>query len=304
MNAMNTLRSARTVTAAALIALIALLGGCVSVGPENPGWTLSRSEIKAEKQRLRETPVELERPVLVVTGYASVPPMARMYAGAMEELTGADRDRFVAVDLPFINNLRDGVGVVLDKLNERYPHPSEGETIEVDVVGISMGGIVAKLAAEPEEGRPRLNINTLYTLGAPHRGARMAHLNPVDQAAQDMVYKSIMLVKLHENMPRRGYELVPYAMLSDDLVGPKNSAPWGEDPIWVRGRFVGSHFALQGDDRLQIDVARRLRGERQLLVPAPLPGDEPRGAQRLEIPSGDGGATVTEDEDLDEQPSF
>jgi len=285
-------RFARAVVLGAALAA----GGCVAVGPQNPGWPYTDPDrVAAEKRRLREGPVGVDRPVVVVTGYASVPPMAASFAREMEELTGADEKMFVPIDMFFINDMRDGVDVLLRELNERYPHPSDEETIEVDVVGISMGGIVAKLAAEPEEGRPRLNINTLYTLGAPHRGADLANANPMDQAAQDLMYKSIMLVKLHENMPRRGYELVPYAILSDDLVGPRNSAPWGVWPVWVRGRLVGSHIALQSDERIQIDLARRLRGERPLLVPAPLPGDGPNGppygADKLDIPSG-GDATV------------
>lgn len=286
-------RRARAAAASAAAVAALAAAGCLSTGPQNPGWTLSEAETIDEIQRLRSSPGGLERPVVVITGYASLPPMASSLATQLRRLTGAERDMFVPVDMTFVNDLRDGVDVVLDALDRRFPHPGgdTGETVEVDVVGVSMGGIVAKLAAEPEDGRPRLKINTLYTLGAPHRGADLAHRSPIDQAAQDLMYKSILLVKLHENMPRRGYTLVPYAILSDDLVGPRNSAPWGQSPIWVQGRVIGSHFALQDDDRLQIDIARRLRGEPPLLERAPLPSAGPNGppygAEQLDLSARD-----------------
>jgi len=249
-----------------------LLAGCGSSGPTNPGWSMSLDEKRGEFERMESSPVELERPVLVIGGYMSPPWVPSSYAVRLSRLTGVPFEDFAGSDLLLQGSLRDAVGVVLADLNDRYPHPSEVETIEVDVVGISMGGIVAMLAAQPEEGRPRLNIRRLFTLGSPHRGASLAMDFPIDQAAQDMRYKSIMLVKLQEERSKGGYELYPYGITNDAVVGVRNTSPWGEDPIWVRGRRFGAHFDLEHDDAILIDVARRLRGEDPVLVAAPLPG--------------------------------
>jgi len=54
-------------------------------------------------------------------------------------------------------------------------------TSEVDVIGVSMGGVVGRCAAAPPPaGRlgKRLKIARLFTISSPHRGAVMASLLP------------------------------------------------------------------------------------------------------------------------------
>ncbi|MEM0984372.1 MAG: hypothetical protein AAGI17_10525 [Planctomycetota bacterium] len=260
-----------TLTAAALIGL----SGCVAfdLGPQNPGWSMTAAEERAEFERMKAEPVELERPLVIIGGYLSPPMVADSYGKQISRLTGEDMGDLIRVPMIGVQTFEQAVEVVLDALYKRYPQVENGETIEVDVIGISMGGIVAMQAAEPADDRPRLKIRRLYTLGSPHRGADLAQKITLEQISQDMRYKSLRLVKLHENRDKWGYELYPYAILDDNIVGTRNSAPWGEAPIWVQRHTFVTHFGLEHDDQILIDVARRLRGEEPILVRAPLPED-------------------------------
>ena len=59
----------------------------------------------------------------------------------------------------------------------------------------------------------------------------------------------------------RDYELIPYGVTNDGIVGVLNTAPPGELPIWTRGRFWGSHMLVAENRPIITDIARRLRGE-------------------------------------------
>jgi hypothetical protein len=165
----------------------------------------------------------------------------------------------------------------------------------VDVVAVSMGGLVARTAwAEPTEvGRNlgvRLNIKTLYTLGTPHRGAKIARWIHIDDAARQMIPGSDFLATMAQASPGIGldgeaagadsgggeggsYTIVPYATLRDSWVGAGNSAPEGQEPIWVPGRILLSHQLITLDRRILADLGRRLRGEAPLAGPSVPPRD-------------------------------
>jgi pimeloyl-ACP methyl ester carboxylesterase len=145
---------------------------------------------------------------------------------------------------------------------ERAFDSGEGyETVEVDVVGVSMGGLVARFAAIDSGGvHKRLVIKRLFTISTPHRGAELAALPTADRKQLGMRAGSAFLAALYA--AEQGYEIVPYARLGDVIVGVENCAPEGEVPIWVRNRFLEpAHMAAQRDPRFTADIARRVRGE-------------------------------------------
>ena len=164
-------------------------------------------------------------------------------------------------------------------------HPSDDpdETVEIDVVAMSMGGLVARYAADrlakERPGARRLKINRLMTIATPHRGALLAENTPIieDRAVTDMYRSSLFLVKLEEAY-KGDYEIIPYARLNDGVVGTINTAPPGRTPIWVSGPVVGgSHLTINEDKRILADIARRLRGE------------EPRGVEGEPLPPSEYG---------------
>jgi hypothetical protein len=70
------------------------------------------------------------------------------------------------------------------------------------------------------------------------------------------------------------YEIYPYVLLGDGIVGQQYAAPPDKSPIWLAGPPLQfAHAASATDTRIIADIARRLRGERAFssLPTAPLP---------------------------------
>jgi pimeloyl-ACP methyl ester carboxylesterase len=150
----------------------------------------------------------------------------------------------------------------------------EAQTVAVDVIGFSMGGIISRYAAMPIEGKRRLNIRRLYTISSPHRGAAWATIFSPDSLVRDMHADSAFLAGLDEVLPTADYELTCYVRLGDHVVGPQNAAPEGVPLWWVPSDpFTESHMDAAKDPRIVADIARRLRGEMPMseIVPTPLP---------------------------------
>ena len=234
-------------------------GEAVSLTARNPDFDLTADEALEDWKRVEGHPIRLERPVVVLAGWREMwPTPVSDLAGPIERLTGGD---VLAVDYPFAGDLRKLTGKVVDAVEARWPSGDADETVEVDVVGLSMGGLVARLAAIGGGGAKRLNIKRLFTIATPHRGANMARLGFVDKATRDMRPGSALLGELDEALPSAAYELLCYARLNDVLVGATNTAPPGRHPFWVSGSVMFSHVGSRKDPRIIADIVRRLRGE-------------------------------------------
>ncbi|MFG0306319.1 MAG: esterase/lipase family protein [Phycisphaerales bacterium JB040] len=252
---------------------------CVHLARDNPDYAASDREVREQARRLRDEPVTLERPVLVLSGYRSPAGSAWILRDDLEELTGDDRIH--SLSYPLADTIEDPARQAVALVERLYPSDDPEWTTEVDVVAISMGGLVARLAAadpalrgadaDGDRGK-RLKIGTLYTLASPHRGAVMAERVRPDQASRDMAPGSSFLSALDAELASAGFEIVPYAVLRDGMVGATNTAPPGQEPIWVPGRLIFSHFLIALEDRIKTDVALRLRGE----TPLGSPGEPPR----------------------------
>ena len=153
---------------------------------------------------------------------------------------------------------------VIAAVDEAWPTDDPEATVPVDVVGFSMGGLIARYAAMAEDraGRParRLKVARLFTVSTPHLGARMAWTSPLEAPARDMRPGSAFLARLDEALPDPGYELVAYGRNRDATVGWPRAAPegrtlhWVPSPWWQRG-----HADAKKDPRILADIARRLR---------------------------------------------
>ena len=61
---------------------------------------------------------------------------------------------------------------VIEAVRSRLKIAGEAETPEVDVIGFSLGGVVARYAALPDAGhQPRLKIVRLFTISSPNSGS-------------------------------------------------------------------------------------------------------------------------------------
>lgn len=271
-------RAGRAALATLSAAALVLVGSCLQVPAENEAYPATDAEVSATIDRLEAEPVGLPRPVVVLSGYRSPRATASDLAERIIDLTGADPDRVLVLSYPFATTIEDPAQRLVTLVQEAFPCDDPELTSEVDVVAISMGGLVARLAAdEPEHrGRPEgkeLNIVRLFTLGTPHDGARLAQLIRLDPASRNMRPGSDFIEALNERADFEHYELTCYAVLHDRWVGATRSAPPGRQPIWVPGRLVLSHHLISFEDRILADLALRLRGESPLAKPSKPPRD-------------------------------
>lgn len=245
----------------------------MSVGPENPAYAEVARSLDDEWARMTSDHVALERPVIVLGGWHAWPTMAERTRSRLIRLTSGEQRDVLNISYPIAVTIGGAADESVRRIDRRCPSGDPNETVEVDVVAISMGGIIAREAAltEPLRGTrtKRLKIRHLFTLASPHRGARLAGWVFIDPASWDLRPGSGYLAALDER--ERDYELIPYAQLRDTWVGATHAAPPGECPIWTRGTLMFSHFAIPTNRLVLADIARRLRGEEPLLTP----GDPP-----------------------------
>lgn len=231
----------------------------------------SPAELAADLKRMRSSPVTLSRPVVVLAGYRAWSLMPRAVAATLAELTSGRhwREDFLPIAYPLSTRLEAIAGRVGRATKERF-----GDA-PVNVVAVSMGGLVARAAAAGlTAGGPALRISRLFTLATPHQGASLAEWLRPDAAARDMRPGSAFLERLEA--ARRGgtggnYEMVCYARLRDRWVGASRTSPPGEPVVWVHGWRVLSHLTVSTDLRILSDIAHRLRGE----APWPIRSEPP-----------------------------
>lgn len=251
------------------LALVSTQSGCyINEHVINPAFVTSEKDAQADERRMRSDLKTLDRPVLIIGGYHSPDHFVESMSIVLRRMTSGDRDDFIRQPTWFETDIEPVAADLVELVDAEFPSPNESETIEVDIVALSMGGLAARYAADrlqaENPGSRRLKINRLFTLATPHRGAVFASKAALieDRAVSDMVRRSLFLTKLQESY-KGDYEIVPYVRLKDGVVGAINAAPYGRTPIWVSPPkyFGGSHLGITEDLRILTDIARRLRGE-------------------------------------------
>lgn len=207
-------------------------------------------------------PAAPPRPILVVGGYGDPGLAAMDVATRLRRVLGKD-----AIVMPVQVGMTWSMDGARDRLvriaDEQLASRGRLPGGEVDVVAISMGGLVARYAAVQREGESRLHVARLFTISSPHRGARLAGVPSLESRVRDMRAGSEFLGKLDSGT--RDFEMVPYARLNDWIVGEENMAPPDMTPWWVdTPMFEASHLQAHTDARILADIARRLRGEEPL----------------------------------------
>lgn len=236
-------------------------------GPRNPAFDVRRAELRNAAARMRSSPVALARPVVLLSGWRAWPASIRALSRNLRSMTSGRVEDFLTIAYPLVGDIDEAVRRTSQRIAERFPGESPDETAEVDVVAISMGGLVARAAAVPALPgieRPRVNIKRLFTLATPHRGARLAPRLAVDKAGRDMRPGSAFLTQLDAHLLHAGYELVCYTRLRDGMVGATNTSPPDRDPIWLAPGLMLNHVTIAGDPAITADIALRLRGEEPL----------------------------------------
>lgn len=254
------------------------VGGCASLTAVNPSFDASYTEAKSQLKAMKQDKKALERPLIFVGPFLD-PIVAETLAMSHIKKYVTNPVQAAGVSFVLWDTFDTCRAKTIAKVDRKFPTDNPEETVEVDVVAFSIGGVVARYAALPpdtESGQARrLNIHRLYTVASPHRGANWASLGFWNSLARDMQAGSAFLECLDAGLADADYELVPYARLDDWIVGPENTAPPGVTPHWVSARpFEMAHTQAASDARIRADVLRRLRNETPFTTgaPAPLPG--------------------------------
>ena len=249
--------------------------GCVRRGQQNPALPCGVAGARAECARLAASPKSPPRPVVVLGGYHAWGPVSWVVAYDLRQLTDPAAAHVLPVQFMLDTSLQSCAARVIRLVRDRYGTLDDTRTVEVDAVGISMGGIVARLACAGDHaafampaGLPRLNVRRIFTFGSPHRGSRIAKLVAPDRAARDMKPGSDMLARLDACLAHRDApELTCYAQVRDHTVGALHASPPGRHPHWSDSTWTLSHFATPHNPWFQADCARRLRGDEPFLPP-------------------------------------
>ena len=268
---------AKTLSSGLLCACMLLCGGCSADKPLNPSFALVYKDAKAVLHEMRLEPKPLERPLIVAAGIHDPGLIAPSVVRKLRNIT-SDDDRILSVSFFGLSLLTFDAcrEHLVDAVEQAFPNDDPEVTTEVDVIGYSMGGLVARLAATENASGKQLRIRRLFTISTPHRGAKLAGLPTLDDRTIDMRAGSAFLADLDSQLPNAAYELLTYTRLGDMIVGPENAGAPGASPWWVANPpFSSAHLSASTDPRILADIARRLRNEEPFATnpPAPLPGD-------------------------------
>lgn len=259
-----------------LATLLASAATHAYAGPAtNPSLPISQTDAERELLAVHELPpAKLDRPLVVLGGFLDVGVGPKLYADALSRVFKGTIVPIAFADCRTFEQCRQRV---VETLDARLGRGADGTTVEVDVIGQSMGGLVAMYSAvaDPQLGA-RLNVRRLFTIASPLSGALRASLMPPALDALPLVRDMRPGSALYARLARAAidYDLFSYVRLNDQTVGEQYAAAPGRGVWWVDNPPGDSaHLAVFSDARIALDIIRRLRGEPPIATepPAPLP---------------------------------
>ncbi len=224
----------------------------------NPALVGLAAYAREDMARMRRRPVAVARPVVLLNGYHAWHGVVASLQRTLVQLVSQRETDFFDVSYAVMTDFAAVRRRVMDEIARVH-----GLDTEVDLVGISMGGLVSRLIAREWPGDSRfVRARRIFTIASPHSGARLARHVHVDAAARDMIAGSAMLTELN-GVTHAGLRC--YAQLNDTIVGATNTAPPGMRPFWSAGTAIMSHFTTIRNPLILADIARCLRSEPPLL---------------------------------------
>jgi hypothetical protein len=266
--------SSRRLSIVALLYSASWLSGCAgSAKSSNPSFPVDMDQAQALLDQMHADRKPLARPVVVIGGIYDPGVMSATVAREIRDIATADAN-VIHITCALDGSFDRCAKRVIDAVDKAFPNYDPERTVEVDAIGFSMSGLVARYAASDESAEKmhrRLNLKRLFTVSTPHQGAKLAVVPTLDQRVIDMRSGSGFLDRL--NAEQRSYQLFTYARLGDMVVGEENAAPPGQVAWWLPKTGAPSHILAATDARILADIARRLRGEQPLTTEpaAPLP---------------------------------
>jgi hypothetical protein len=258
-----------------LIALATAFRRPGELAPANPSFALTPSDAQRAIDEMRANPKPLHRPLLVIGGIFD-PFRARVLAHYFRGVTQDSKVK--SINVGFCQSFQRCRQRAIAAVDHAFPCSDPDFTIELDVVGMSLGGLVGRYCAAPSQdsSRPRrLKIKRLFSISSPHSGAKVANLISLTEYHRDFRPGSTFLTDLAAHDTRAEYEVYPYVLVNDDVVGDRFATPPGKDPHWLpNASFLRPHLASMTDQRILADITRRLRDEEPFSAPTPLPRED------------------------------
>jgi len=257
------------------LALFPLLIGCAEA-QSNPSFPVTLMSAHAAVMDMIHNPKALPRPLVIIGGYED--PGILQTASSQYFKAVATDPKIIIVSLHDCGSFDECRARILTAVDSACPGTDPNWTAEVDVVGISLGGLAARACAAPPQTTSipqRLKIARLFTLSSPLAGAKVAKLG-FTSFQKEIRPDSDLQKYLAKAEPDPKYEIYSYVHLGDEMVGPENASIPGRNPYWLANIPlvpILPHEQMMVDERAYADIARRLRGETPLTLanPAPLP---------------------------------
>ncbi|MCE9584243.1 MAG: alpha/beta hydrolase [Planctomycetes bacterium] len=244
----------RSVLAVLVLTWAIVLSGC-SAAEKKRSREVFADQREAERamKAMADAPRPLQRPVILLTGWAEAPSGWARFQKWLEAATcGCDRQILVP-------DLRGpgGLMAAAEKVVELC-----AEMGDVDVVAHSAGGLIAREAARKSRGGRRLHVARLLTIATPHQGTAWGKFWPIlpyPLQAADCRPASGFIASLDNDMSTTSMAISTY-WTEGDIVVPKESAEavGGEHHAYARPRGFFIHRRCAGDPRLARDVIAKL----------------------------------------------
>lgn len=245
-----------------------------AISPDNPSFPLTSASAHVAITDMLAHPRPLTRPLVIIGGYED-PGILQSLATEFF-LSLSNGAKIIPISLQNCQSFDDCRAHILAQVNAACGNTEPNFTTEVDVLGISLGGAVARYAAAPapNPGLPqRLRIARLFTLSSPLAGARAAMVG-FTSFQQEIQPGSPVQKFLAAADANPSYEIYSYVHLGDEMVGQENAAIPGRNPYWLPNIPlvpILPHEQMMVDERALADIARRLRGETPYTLPNPVP---------------------------------
>jgi pimeloyl-ACP methyl ester carboxylesterase len=252
----------RNIFRSAVVLCVSVMAGCAATDKSTTreSFVVQTEQATAYLSRQDAKRTKLDRPLVILGGFAELGLLPALMEKRLREQFDGTIIRVTFADLTRFPDCRRRL---VETLDARLGLAGETETAEVDVLGMSMGGLVAVYSAIDDPGLgKRVKIRRAFTIGSPLQGAKLARRWPfvMTDMHRDMIPGSALLKRIAAE--KRDYELVSYSRLGDRTVGaayaslPGSTLHWVDNP-WLSSAHVGSFW----DARILGDIVRRLRGE-------------------------------------------
>ncbi len=257
------------------------IAGCAPEAVVNPSFAVTLNRARGVLRYDADHAKPLQRPLIIVGGFLDPGFGTDQLVKEYRRWTGDER--VIGVPLFWSSSFDQCRDEIVDAVQQAYPSADPSQTVPVDVVGISMGGLASLYAAADrtaigEKPGRRLNIARIFTISSPIRGALLAtdipiNLHPLqnDMRAGSKFLTKLLTTGIYAPVP---YQVYSYTRLNDLYVGTYNAALPGRTPWWVQpAPFDPPHSGCYHDARILADIACRLRGDPPLShePPTPLP---------------------------------